>query len=119
MQLHAAPGGGVQVAGAGVVAQAGPVRHDLVGTGRGQVGQGGKAFDEALEIADDGGDLGLLQHHLRQPHPVGRSRLLPGQVVAAVLVEPGQQGRGEGGGLAHAGLVCPFSRREKVPRRGG
>src|SRR5690606_16867036 len=39
--------------------------------------------------------LGLLQHDFRQPYPVGRARVLPGQVVAAAGAEPGEQAAGE------------------------
>ena len=39
-------------------------------------------------IRDDGGDLGLLQHDLRDPHPVGRALQLPWQFVPAALRRP-------------------------------
>jgi len=50
--------------------------------------QVGKACDKALEIGDDGGDLGLLQHDFRQPDAVGVARALPGQGMAAVVLLP-------------------------------
>src|SRR5690606_7871065 len=50
---------------------------------------------------------GLLQHDLRNPHPIGRGGVLPGQVVAAVLVEPGQQARGEVVAMVDLGRVQP------------
>src|SRR3546814_10757562 len=59
---------------------------------RGYVGQRG---DEAFEIRHHHAHLGLLQHDLRQPYAVGRARVLPGKVVAAGDVEPGQQSVGE------------------------
>ncbi len=94
--FHAQPRGAVQEARAAVVAQARPQRQHGVLVGARQVGQGGQGVDEALEIVDDGGDLGLLQHDFRQPHPIGAARVLPGQVVSAVDVEPGQQRFGDG-----------------------
>src|SRR5690606_6117113 len=43
-----------------------------------------------------GTDLGLLEHDLRDPDPVGGDVALPGQVLAAVPVIPGQHGLAEG-----------------------
>ncbi len=104
MQFHALARGGMQVAGAGVVTQTCPVRHQCVVVGGSQVGQGGEGLDEAQEVRNHRRHLGLLQHDLRQPYPVRRTRMLPRQVVAAVLIEPGKQLVGEGGhGWRHAG----------------
>src|SRR5450830_105316 len=80
----------LQVARAGVVTQAGPQVQHLV------FRCGGQGFDrwqgghEAVEVIEHGADLGLLQHDLRDPHPVGRDALLPGQVMATVAVVPVQ-----------------------------
>jgi hypothetical protein len=57
--------------------------------GRGQRLHGREALQEARVVVQHGGHLGLLQHHLGQPHAVGVARALPGQVVAAVLALPG------------------------------
>jgi len=54
----------MQVAGAGVITQPGPVRHHVFLGGRGQRRHVRKALQEALVIRDHGGDLGLLQHDL-------------------------------------------------------
>src|SRR5690606_24942150 len=56
---------------------------------------------------EHGADLGLLQHDLGDPHPVRGDALLPGQVLAPVLVVPGQHGAAELLG-AHR-LNRPFS----------
>ena len=103
MLLHADARGRVQVAGAGVVAQAGPLRQHFVERGGTQVLQGRKGFQEAGEVGNHLLHLGLLEHDLRQPHAVGRAWMQPGQVVAAGLVEPGQQVVGETvfGGAGH------------------
>ncbi len=52
--------------------------------------QRGKAAHKAFEIGDHRADLGLLQHDLGHPYPVGADVLLPGQVLAAELVIPVQ-----------------------------
>jgi len=87
---------GAQVAGAGVVPEAGPQMHHLV---LGRLGQGldvGKAGHEAFVVRNHDRDLGLLQHDLGHPHPIGGGVLLPGQVLAAVGIEPGEQRLAEG-----------------------
>ena len=88
-------GGVVEVAGAAVVAQSAPQRHDAVGGGVGEGADGGVSGKEALVVGDDGGDLGLLEHDFREPDAVGVVAL-PGQVVAAMLFLPVYQARGEG-----------------------
>jgi len=84
--------GPVQVPGAGVITETRPQVQDLVQVRRGQVRHGGKTGQKALEIREDDGNLGLLEHDLRDPHPIGSRVPLPGQVLAAMPVEPGQQG---------------------------
>ncbi len=82
------PRGLLQVACAGVVTQAGPqVQHFVFR-------RGSQRFDrrqrghETVEIVEHSADLSLLQHDLRDPHPVRRDALLPGQVMATVAVVP-------------------------------
>jgi hypothetical protein len=55
VQFHAALGGGMQVACAGVVAEPGPLRHHRVIAGGGEVGQGREVLQEPLEVRDDRG----------------------------------------------------------------
>ncbi|MNH27270.1 hypothetical protein D3C79_873740 [compost metagenome] len=85
----------VQVAGTGVVTEPGPVVQHLVDGGVGQRQHIGEAGHEALIVGDDGGDLGLLQHDLGDPDPVGGLVLLPGQGLAAVDLVPVQDPGGE------------------------
>jgi hypothetical protein len=107
-------GAGVQVAGTGVVTQAGPVRHDVFGRRLGQRDDVGKAFQEARVVTEHGGHLGLLEHDLRQPDAVGVRRVLPRQRVAAVHLLPGDDGLrkgrvgqvGEFGESFHARILC-------------
>ncbi|MNV62971.1 hypothetical protein D3C71_1555430 [compost metagenome] len=54
----------VQVPGAGVIAQAGPVRHHVFLGGRRQRRHVREALQEAVVIGDDSGHLSLLQHDL-------------------------------------------------------
>ena len=81
----------MQVAGAGVVTQAGPEVQDLVLIGVGQRCNVRKTCHEALEIGNHGADLGLLQHDFRDPNPIGRARVLPRQIMPAMAIKPGQQ----------------------------
>ena len=88
---HDQAGGGQQVAGAGIVAQALPgVQHFLLGSG-GQGGQVGKALHPAQKIADAAFHLGLLEHDLRDPDFIGRILAPPGQ-GPGIGGEPGEQG---------------------------
>ena len=95
MQLHDQLGTAVQVAGAAVVAQPAPQAHDLITAGGGQIRHRGAAGQKAVEVADDGGHLRLLQHDFGQPDAVRVLGVLPGQAVAAVLRLPAHHGGGE------------------------
>ena len=87
--------GGMQVACAGVIAKAGPQREHVVQRCRGKRRDVRQGRHEAFEVGHDDADLRLLQHDFRQPHAVRRARMLPGQVVAAIAIEPVQQPRSE------------------------
>ena len=67
------------------------MRQDLVGAGGGEAFQIGKTLHEPVEVRYDGFHLRLLQHDLRYPDPVGRARVLPRQVLAAVFIPPREQ----------------------------
>ena len=54
----------------------------VVELGVGQIANRGKPGHELLEVRDHRGDLGLLQHDLGDPDPIGAGVLLPGQVSA-------------------------------------
>ena len=56
----------------------------------GQLGNCGKSIYEPHKIRNNGYDLGLLQHDLGNPHPIGSGLFLPGQIVSAVDIEPGK-----------------------------
>ena len=89
--LHDQTGGGQQVAGTGIVAQALPgVQHLLLGGG-GQGVQVGEALHPAQKVADAALHLGLLEHDLRDPDLVGRVMASPGQ-GPGIGGEPGEQG---------------------------
>ncbi|MCY1532437.1 hypothetical protein D9M68_677120 [compost metagenome] len=57
-------GAAMQVAGAGVIAQPGPIGHHVFLAGRGQGSHVREAFKEAVVVGDDRRDLRLLQHDL-------------------------------------------------------
>src|SRR5690606_1996217 len=101
----------MQVAGAGIVTETGPQMQDVIdGRGRQRMDVG-ELTHEALEVGNDGADLGLLQHDFRHPDPVGVGVLLPGQMVTAVLREPAQDGVGKGGGQWHGGSMADQRKR--------
>ena len=87
---------GVQVAGAGVIAQSLPGVQHLVERGGGQRANIGAARHESVKIGADRRDRRLLQHDLAEPDAVGVGALAgrgaPRQ-VAAVAVVPGEQRR--------------------------
>ena len=89
-----AHGRAVQVARARVVAEAGPQMQHVVDRRVGQRAYVGEALHEALVVRNDGRDLRLLQHDLRDPDAVGRAVVLPGKIVAALARVPVQQRRG-------------------------
>ena len=84
-------GGFMKVSGAGVIAKACPEGEYVVTWRIGKALHGRKPRHKALVVIDDGSDLGLLQHNLRNPHPIWSDVLLPGQVFATSDVEPCQQ----------------------------
>ncbi len=94
------PGRLVEEAGPAVEAQPFPRFEDLVFVGGGQGGQIGEPLEKPVVVGNDPLHLGLLEHHLREPDPVGIPGLPPGQ-SPAVLPVPSEQGGVEG--LAPAG----------------
>ncbi|CCF97337.1 hypothetical protein RSK60_2030013 [Ralstonia solanacearum K60] len=85
----------VQIARAGVVAQARPGGHHVVRGRRGQRPHGREPLDEARVVAQHRRHLRLLQHDLRQPHAIGIAGVLPRQVMAAMAPLPGNHADGE------------------------
>ena len=81
----------MKVAGPGVVTETCPEVQHLILAGVGQDLKPRKSCHEIVVVGDDSGHLSLLQHNLRDPDPIGCYVLLPGQVFATVLIEPGQQ----------------------------
>jgi len=89
---------GVQVARAGVVAEPAPQRHDFFRGRGGEAGEVRKACEEAPVVGNHRRHLRLLQHDLGEPDAVGiacAALLLPGQVVPAGLLLPGDDAMGE------------------------
>jgi len=81
--------GTVEIARAGVVAEAGPGFEDG-GFGRsGEGANGGKSGEETLVVGEDGGDAGLLEHDFRNPDAIGIAGGPPGE-RALVGMEPGE-----------------------------
>ena len=84
------PRGLVQMAGPGIVAEPFPELEHRLLVRRGQRRYVGEGAHEALEIGDDGVDLGLLQHHLAEPHVIGPA-VVPPRQAPTVLPVPVQQ----------------------------
>jgi len=72
--------GRVQVAGARVVAEAGPLREHVVERRGGERAERRKLREPALPVRDDGRDARLLEHHLADPDRVRVARAAPRQV---------------------------------------
>lgn len=82
-------GGGVEVAGAGVVAQAGPEAEDIVERRGGEGFRRRETLEEALVEGDHAVHLGLLEHDLADEDVVGLSGAAPGE-VALGAAEPAE-----------------------------
>ena len=87
----------MQVMRATVVAQSAPVLEHAIFRSCGQRAHIGECGEKPLVIRDDGRDLRLLQHDLREPDPVRVARVLPRQVVASVRASARRQGAGRKG----------------------
>ena len=92
---HDDAGRPVQVARPRVVPQAAPQVQHLVEIGLRQARHIREPRKEPCEVGDDRAHLGLLQHDLRHPDPVRRALVLPGEVLAAVDVPPGEEAMGK------------------------
>ena len=106
---------GMQVAGACVVAKAGPELEHILQRGRGKLCDGRKAREEARIVGSDRLHGGLLQHDLGEPDAIRVCAFAfpcaPRQ-HAAVAVVPAQQIGGIGtafwGGAFAARLILPI-----------
>ena len=90
-------GAGVQIAGAGVIAETGPGLEHLFERCRRQRPDIGPARQKARVIGPDRLDCGLLQHDFGQPDAIrlgALARRRPPRQPAAMAVVPGQQGGG-------------------------
>src|SRR5439155_21047349 len=89
--------GPMQVARAGVVAEAAPEPQHLVLVRASERLHVGKAGHEALVVGNDRRHLRLLQHHFREPDAVWVARVLPGKPFAPVTALPGDEKACESG----------------------
>ena len=90
----------VEIPRPGVITQPGPVLDYRIDRRSGQRRDTRKTVEKAPVIRDHRGNLRLLQHDLGKPDAVRVARVLPGQVVAAGHLLPGDQlfGKVQGGG---------------------
>ena len=80
-------GGFLEIAGAGIIAEAFPEFEDVLVVGSGERGDGGEVFHPAFPVGNDCFDLGLLEHDFGNPDGVGIADASPGE-VAGVFREP-------------------------------
>src|ERR1044071_1790707 len=85
----------MQVARPRVVAQAAPQREHVVEVRPGEGFHIRETREEALVVRNDRRDLGLLQHHFRQPDAIRIARPLPRQVMTPVPGLPAYEPAGE------------------------
>src|SRR3989441_2359323 len=83
--------GPMQVARAGIVAEAAPEPQHLVLVRRSERPHVGKAGQEALVVGNDRRHLRLLQHHFREPDAVRIPHVLPGKPFAPVTALPSDE----------------------------
>ena len=102
-------GASVQIAGAGVIAEAGPGLEHVVERRRRQRPEIGPARQKACVIGPDRLDRGLLQHDFGQPDAIrigALSRRRAPRQLAAMAVVPGQQVQGPRRRKRGRGLVA-------------
>lgn len=88
-------GGGVEIAGAAVVAEALPEVEDVLFIGAGEVGDGGIFLGKSVEVIDHSGDLRLLEHGFGEQNVVRIGevgRLCSPGHGAVIFVVPAQKG---------------------------
>ena len=84
-------GGGVEVTGAGIVAEALPEPEDVLLRGVGQGADVGEALEEAVVIVHPLRHAGLLEDDLGNPDAVGVAGVAPGQRAAVRVVPPAER----------------------------
>ena len=84
-------GGGVEVAGAGIVAEALPEPEDVLLVGVGQGADVGEALEEAVVIVHPLRHTGLLEDDLGDPDAVGVAGVAPGERAAVRVVPPAER----------------------------
>ena len=87
--------GGVEIARAAVIAEAGPEAQDFLLRRGGECVDRGKFFEEAVVVGEDGGDASLLQHDFGDPNAIGIAAGAPGK-RAAMRAKPVEEASAEG-----------------------
>ena len=105
---HDLLGAAMEIACTAVVTQTTPQAKNFVLRGGRQGAHIRKPVQKARVVVQYRGDLGLLQHDLRQPYPVGISGLLPGQMVTPMYRLPSDYPLGHtlSGFSTHAETGC-------------
>src|SRR5580704_18325263 len=84
--------GAVEIAGAGVITEAGPKFEDVLLPGARERFDGGEASKKTVVVGNHSGDAGLLQHDFGDPDAVGIAAAAPGE-IAAMAAKPGEEMR--------------------------
>jgi ribonuclease HIII len=108
----------VQVARARIVPESFPKLHDPVFGRRRQRGKIREFAQPAVEIRQDGGNLGLLQHELRDHGLVERRRLAPRQPAGAGAIPTVERGL-EGGTMGKKAFGLGHKRHKRRKTRTG
>lgn len=101
-------GGALEVAGAGVIAEAGPGGEEVGFGGGGEGGEVGEAGKEAFVIGNDSSDAGLLEHDFREPDAVGVAGVAPREVALV-----GEKPLVQRGGKSHVVGIIRKSQKKK------
>src|SRR5215472_5152949 len=81
----------MEIPGSGIVSESLPALHHCFRFGSGELVNGRKSLEKAWVVLEHAGDLGLLEHELRDDHLVRVPGVAPRQVPRGPS-EPGQEG---------------------------
>ena len=86
MSIYDGPCGGMKISRASVVAEALPRVQDVIFGSSRQCGKIGETAEPLIVIKNDGGNLSLLEHELRNEDGVWVARSAPGEIAAVVAI---------------------------------
>ena len=81
----------MQISSARVITEAAPLRQHIIEGCRSKASDIGEALQKAQVVGNNRTHLRLLQHDFRQPYRIRVARVLPRQMVAAMIFLPVDQ----------------------------